>query len=230
MRRSVQIASAEHQARLPGGFRWQAKFVTLTYAKVGDWKPSHVRDYLDRLRAWLRVRRIELRYVWVAELQRRGAVHYHLVIWVPFGFDLVFPDKAWRDGRNRLQPPMWPYGMSNVQNARYPVAYLTKYASKGTPDGQRFPVGLRTHGCGGLGKEGRTVRAFHMLPAWLRKAAGGVVQRVEKLKGGLYRLDDTGELVRTPWEVIETARDWSWIRLRWRGFEVVAGADSLQTP
>lgn len=219
MRRSVQISTAEHAARLPDGFRWQAKFVTLTYRGVADWRPWHVRDYLQRLRVWMRRRRVDLRYVWVAELQRRGAVHYHLVVWVPHGFRVPLPDSS----------GMWPHGSSNIQDARHPVAYLAKYASKGTPDGEKFPPGLRTHGVGGLGAAGRVARAFHMLPAWLRKVAGGYVQRVERLKGGLYRLADTGELVRSPWEVVEHAANWSWIQLRWRGFELVAGGATLQT-
>ena len=207
MRRSVQVTTAEMAARLPPGFRWQAKFVTLTYARVGEWEPRHIRDYLQRLRVWFARRSHTLRYVWVAELQRRGAVHYHMVVWVPHGLRIPLPDAS----------GMWPHGSSNVQTAEHPVAYLAKYASKGTPDGENFPPGLRIHGAGGLGAEGRIARSFHMLPAWLRKFAGGVVQRVSRLPGGLFVLGDTGECVRSPWEVIAHAADWSWVDLRWRG-------------
>ena len=219
LRRAVQISAAEHVGALPPGFRWQAKFVTLTYRQVGDWSPSHVRDYLQRLRVWLRRRSVDLRYVWVAELQRRGAVHYHLVVWVPFGLKLPLPDAS----------GMWPHGLSNIEDARHPVAYLVKYASKGTPDGQAFPCGLRTHGFGGLPPLARLARSFAMLPRWLQAAGLHRPQRVTRLRGGLYRLEDTGELVRSPWEIVEHASNWSWVRLRLRSVEVVAGGEAMQT-
>jgi Protein of unknown function (DUF3296). len=38
----------------------------------------------------------KLPYVWVAELQKRGALHYHVLLWLPRG--LTLPNPTSKDG------------------------------------------------------------------------------------------------------------------------------------
>ncbi len=52
--------------------------VTLTYRPDVEWSAEHVKASMQRFRDWARVRAPGTRYLWVAELQKRGAVHYHL--------------------------------------------------------------------------------------------------------------------------------------------------------
>ena len=69
-----------HLRDAPDGHRLEALFVTLTYRDIDGYRARHVAEYVKALK---RSVTFELRYVWVLELQRRGAPHYHLVIWIP---------------------------------------------------------------------------------------------------------------------------------------------------
>jgi hypothetical protein len=84
-RRVVTAARLLDERCRRGGFRGRVKFVTLTYRDGGDWRPDHVRRLVNRLRARFERRGQRLHYTWTAELQRRGAIHYHLLLWVPSG-------------------------------------------------------------------------------------------------------------------------------------------------
>lgn len=100
-------------------------------------------------------------YVWVSELQKRGALHYHLLIWVPRRLRLPRPDSCgW-----------WPHGMSNIETARNPVGYMVKYATKTRPDDlKRLKKGVRLHGNGGHDPFNRAALRQTLAPWWLKKA------------------------------------------------------------
>lgn len=145
--------------------------VTLTYRPGVRWGPRHISAFMTRCRKHLGKRL--LGYLWVAELQQRGAVHYHVVLAVQPGSRIPKPDVAgW-----------WPHGMSRVERSRdrsRVVAYARKYLQKANHTlGQnpgKFPKGLRlfavvwrklvpvaTH----------TLRVLS-LPDWLRKLIGQI--------------------------------------------------------
>ena len=77
-------------------------FVTLTYADCDGWRPDHVSEALQRFRHWCRGLGIPCRYTWVAELQKRGAVHYHLLAWLPVGVSMP----KW-DRQRGQRPAFW---------------------------------------------------------------------------------------------------------------------------
>lgn len=139
---------------LPG--RWI--FITLTYAKIEDWQGKHISVYLNHLRDWAARRQTKIGYVWVAELQERGAVHYHLACKVERQFTLPKPDKAgW-----------WVHGWSRIERVEKTVRnYLSKYLSK---QGEGvFPAGCRLTGQGGLPPDGRAWARFQARPAYVRE-------------------------------------------------------------
>lgn len=158
LRRQIGFAARGHAVAQRPGFRAdQVLFVTLTYRPGVEWEPQHIRDCLHRVRKALARRSAPLRYVWVAELQKRGAVHYHIAFWVPHGATLPMFDRCgW-----------WPHGDSNIKVARDAVAYLMKYFSKGSASWQ-FPPGLRMHGCGGLEHGIRRAKRWLGLPAFIK--------------------------------------------------------------
>lgn len=186
MRRSVWWAGQAHAAPFSGHYGDRSWFVTLTYRPGVEWSSDHVRDALQRCRVWLKRRcGAKLRYVWVAELQKRGAVHYHLVIYLPKGVSMPKWDKqGW-----------WPHGMTNVQRAKAPMGYLMKYVSKANCF-QQFPAGMRLFGVGGLNREARDIRSWHNLPSWLRHQYG--VGEVTRRACG-YLVRATGEILESPW-------------------------------
>lgn len=109
--------------------------VTLTYAPENQWKVNHIREFMQSLRKVLRTKL--LAYAWVAELQKRGAVHYHVMLAVPvdlvLGVELPYPDKA----------GLWTYGMTRLEEARTPY-YLLKYLGKEhQKDFSKFPKRIR---------------------------------------------------------------------------------------
>lgn len=190
LRRSVITAARMHEFELLGQ-RWKPAMVTLTYRQVGAWHPRHISDLLGRIRVWMRRRSIPLRYVWVAELQQRGALHYHAVLWLPRGFTLPKPDKqGW-----------WPHGSTRIEWARQPAAYLAKYASKlDSKVGIGFPPGARLHGRGGLAEFGRSVAQWFNLPQWAKEVCD-LAGRAVRVKGIGLVDRESGVCLPSPWRL-----------------------------
>ncbi|MGN6234947.1 rolling circle replication-associated protein [Dyella sp.] len=170
--------------------RWNLKFITLTYHDEKAWRPGHFSKFRDALRQWCKRRQVKCRFVWVAELQKRGALHYHVILWLPKGKFLPFADsQGW-----------WPHGHTNVKTAQSAVGYITKYASK-TTAGQAamYPRGARMFGHGGLTPEARRHVRYWQAPFWVRDALTGRAD-IRKVVGG-YCDKLTGEFFASPWRV-----------------------------
>lgn len=170
---------------------WNKKLITLTYADKNAWEAGHFSAFRMAMAKWCQRRRVRLRFVWVAELQDRGAVHYHVVVWLPKGKYLPHADtQGW-----------WPHGMTNIITAQSPIGYITKYASKTTLDQARnYPKGARMCGHGGLSPEGRRHVRYWQAPIWVREALSGRAD-IRKVSGG-YMDKFTGEFLPSPWRVI----------------------------
>ncbi|RDS86122.1 rolling circle replication-associated protein [Dyella psychrodurans] len=185
--------------------RWRRLFVTLTYADVSGWRPNHINAFTKCVREWFRRRDCRCRIVWVLEMQKRGAVHYHCMIWVRSKD--YFPNPHARG--------WWPHGFAHVLSSKVqinrPVAYMAKYASKCTVDqAMSIPKGARMHGVCGLKPEGRRVIRFWRAPLFVRDALGGAAD-IRKVPGG-YMDRFTGEMVISPWHVtvLPSGRVFAW--------------------
>lgn len=179
MRRGVWAAATAFKDACPRPEYW-CLMVTLTYADVDAWRRRHISEYLKGLRRWLG-HRARLRYVWVLELQKRGAPHYHLLVWLPRGMKVPKPDRS----------GMWPHGSSRVEETHAPIGYIAKYTSKGG-DEVDLPRGSRIYGCGGLDTEQRVVVRWRMLPRYVRERFD-VSHRVIRARGGGWCSLTTGE-------------------------------------
>jgi hypothetical protein len=99
-------------------------FVTLTFK-------DNVSDNYARwkFRTWLKSMRRKyknMKYFWVVERQKRGVLHYHLVIWS--NVKIEKPDLEY-----------WHEGMSRVEKVRKNVvAYMSKYLTKDAVEGRMF--------------------------------------------------------------------------------------------
>ncbi|MDD0817250.1 hypothetical protein PSQ39_21630 [Curvibacter sp. HBC28] len=166
--------------------------VTLTYRGTNrDWKPHHISKYITTVRNWYArtTGGEKLRYVWVAELQQRGVIHYHAVFWLRKGVTMPKADKrGW-----------WPHGMSNTIKAHHPVGYLMKYLSKTTQKTiGGYPHGARIYGVGGLDKAGRDCKRWVLWPSYVRQnAAAG--DPFKPTPGGGYTHSSTGEFLASEW-------------------------------
>jgi hypothetical protein len=215
LRRSVLTAVRLHEYELLRQ-RHRPAMLTLTYREVGAWNPRHISELLQRVRVWLKRRGHRLRYVWVAELQQRGALHYHVLVWLPRGLTLPKPDKqGW-----------WAHGSTRIEWARKPAGYLAKYASKlDSKVGMGFPPGARLHGKGGLEGFGRAVAQWFNLPAWAREVCD-LAGRAMRIKG-LGLVDrESGVCLPTPWRVSRSPSGTTMLERAWsyvRGLREVAG-------
>src|SRR5690242_11250938 len=83
-------AVTELLARYPDA---RALEITLTYREKDDWQPDHISRYMDKLRRRYKPRQL-MAYAWVAELQERGAIHYHVLVVVSKEVFLATPDES----------------------------------------------------------------------------------------------------------------------------------------
>lgn len=172
-----------------GAAFWCA-FLTLTYARDDDWSALHITAFNKRAREYLSRRGVGFAYVWCAELQQRGAVHFHELVFLPNGTMLPKPD----------QQGWWPHGSTQIAKARNAVSYIAKYAGKMITAG-KFPRGLRLTGAGGLNEYSRAHARYVSLPGYVRRAFpfGSPISRA--LGGGFVNLH-TGEVVRGEYEFV----------------------------
>ena len=98
--------------------------ITLTFAKcVESWESGgYIRDFVRRLRQASADAGLNLSYMWVMELQKRLAFHYHIVA-VGLPFIPVQVLRSW-----------WPYGWAWISKGRGSpggaFSYLLKYVVK----------------------------------------------------------------------------------------------------
>lgn len=207
LRKAVRESARLHQSELEQGReRFHCVMVTLTYSgdglrgtDEGQCQPEHITRYLNTVRNWAGRHGFTLRYVWVGEIQQRGALHYHVVYWLPKRITMPKADKqGW-----------WKHGRTNAISAKTAIGYLTKYisklSSKGGGDSKPFPKGFRMHGCGGLTKDGREVRAWSLLPLWVRDLGDWTLRFRRAVGGGLFS-KLTGEWWESPWQVFYVER------------------------
>jgi hypothetical protein len=173
------------------GFRYRAAMITLTYRDAAQWRACHVREFLDTVRKFTQRAGHDFRYVWVAEMQQRGVVHYHVLVWMPHGFRLPKPDdRGW-----------WAHGSTKIEWARKCVGYLAKYASKGMePDAPAFPKGIRISGNGGLDLEAKREFRWWRAPSEAREFLGPGAD-VRRINGGRFDAV-TGLFWASPWTLV----------------------------
>lgn len=202
MKRVVIGAGEQNQASLQRQkFRYRAAMITMTYRPGQHWEPKDISRCMDHYRQWLRKRGHRLQAVWTMELQKRGAPHYHMVIWLPRGITPPKPDKAgW-----------WKKGATNCTWARRPVGYLAKYASKGFGDGKDLPHGARLYGIYGC----PVPLGWWRAPSWLREiAAAGM--KITYRPGGWWCVPALATAWRSPWRLLSITA--AVIEIEWRGW------------
>jgi hypothetical protein len=159
-------AWAEVTARLrddmaDAGIETRMVMITLTYRNVDDYRSGHMNTYMKAIKQSLSDGLLS--FAWVAELQERGAVHYHLVVVVKRGTRIPMPDKS----------GMWPHGMSQVRTARTPF-YLVKYTGKERQkDLGRFPRSCRLYAASVRPVEGGYRALFRVMSGLEKQASEG---------------------------------------------------------
>lgn len=228
MKKGVMTTARLVNDRLQGAsIRWRPVMVTLTYADAAAWRPDHITDFMRRVHMFAKRRGLKLPYVWVAELQKRGAVHYHVLLWVPARMRVPYADRqGW-----------WNHGSTNIIRVKNAVGYVAKYASKFESKDADFPKGMRLHGIGGITALEKRVVAWWKLPKDLRQGSeGSVVWR--RAPGGGWLNPETGERRLPEWEMAGHSETWRHVemirsplsveQLTWRSYFKEQGAGRRQ--
>jgi hypothetical protein len=175
-------------------------FTRLSYRPGDAWRALDISEYIQEVRKHLDK---NLRaYAWVAELQERGAVHYHVLLIINKTSWLPNPDTS----------KMWKHGLTHQEKARNPIAYLCKYASKGGDESRGvFPRGIHLWAVWIQDEfiDPDISYQFKMSarPYWIEETLKDNDlwgTRIKKVAGG-WELEDAGELsgivIRSPWQV-----------------------------
>lgn len=204
MRCKVGLAAKGHVASTqePGFRPHYVAMLTLTYSDGSQWSGEHLTRFVDCVRRHLAGRGIKFRYVWVAELQKRGAIHYHFAVWLPPGVKLPKPDQAgW-----------WQWGSTNIEAARNAVPYLMSYLKKDKfRDAAELPKGARLHGAGGMDRDTRRMRWWCSLPGFIR-ARADIHDDWRRAKGGGWSTPD-GFVVPSEFERVKVGSKWCCVRV-----------------
>lgn len=108
-----------------------ALFVTLTYHNNQDDARAAKRD-LRTLIKRLHRRHPDAGFVWVAERQKRGAIHFHILVIHAEGMTGEEVSKAWHDVTDSWSVAHAEYGTLVLPaNGDKAVAYLASYLAKG---------------------------------------------------------------------------------------------------
>lgn len=126
---SFSDASRRRLRRLLSVLRWselgECHFITLTFHRVPE-------DWHRRFSVWLHARRrAGARYIWRLEPQRRGAPHWHVIIWTPAAA-LAEAREHWHElaacGSRRHRDYGWH--VTRIESYRQAAAYVSKYVAK----------------------------------------------------------------------------------------------------
>jgi hypothetical protein len=182
------VAVMNAMLKVPGSY---LAMVGLTYDPKlpngrGTWRPNHIKDYMGAVRQ--QCGKGLLGYAWVAELQGRGEVHYHIMLWLARGSKVKKPDQ--RGGG-------WSHGASRVQRARSPF-YLVKYAKKVSQKRDAYPKHCRMYGVslpiGSVSEGDKLMYRLSSAPACVRTFVNGLAR--EDVAGIRWartgRFDDVG--------------------------------------
>lgn len=167
-------------------------FQGLTYREDEEWEGGHIREYIRQIRKVVDFRGV-YGYIWVAEKQLRGAVHYHCLFAIKPKIFLPFPDKE----------GLWIHGSSHVSKRAHMkkhAFYLCKYIGKGKV--YEFPKGLRV--CGSwinpklVDEKRRWLYRLSTYPQWLQDlviATGNVGLMPKRAEGGGWIIDKECDVV-----------------------------------
>lgn len=125
--------------------------------------------------------------IWVRELQRRGAYHYHAIMLVPPGVSPATLERDWTDVVDPDDDDLRKYGarVSIVDAVAKGVAYIAKYATKSsdTQSGRRWGV---------FGKVAIARKSVIKLPSDLLPAIRAVVAEHTQNKRSEHYDESTG--------------------------------------
>lgn len=174
--------------------KFRLVMVTLTYRPGEDWKKNDIREFMLDTRQVLGKRLVG--YSWVAEMQLRGAVHYHVLLLVKKGTNIPMPDKS----------GLWDRGMSKIATAKSPF-YIVTYTGKEYQKLGDFPKGLRLFAVWIdekiVNKGSYWTFKMSAIPGWFQLIVGSIGDLDAKYGrswGGGWHIKE--KVYKSPWKIV----------------------------
>lgn len=171
--------------------------ITTTYRPGEIPQPGDRKEFMRKVRRRLGVQLIA--YAVVAELQKRGVIHYHFLLLLRRGSWLPTPDKS----------QLWTHGSTNVKRNIRSAGYLLKYVSKVGEEGYDLPAGTRAYDVrvrvlGEFSPVQLTELRLSAVPYWLEEKvrdACAILHKVPvRVPGGGWFLE--GQMYISPWKFV----------------------------
>jgi hypothetical protein len=172
-------------------------FVTLTYGADHPTDAAVIRKHWERIRHWFTRRGV--RGVWRREVQKRGALHYHILIGGECELDVAELGRAWARATEGSADPNHGAYVSAIRNRESVASYLAKLDGL-AGDGEA--VG-RYWGCFGGAKVAikAEVEGDVAAVAKLARVARGLERAQRRRAGAHPRRRDKGQWGRIVWGV-----------------------------
>lgn len=176
------------------GVEGMTHVVTLTYPADCPTDPDTLRNHWERIRKWLTRR--GYRGVWKREVQRRGALHYHLLIGGGEGeFDAAELGRAWAKITGNTDPSQAVH-ITPLETQEKLAAYLSKFdalAAEGAAVGRYWG----TFGKAEIAVKAEVVGEAADVAKIARVARG--IERAARRKAGHQARRDSGQWARVYW-------------------------------
>lgn len=168
--------------------------VTLTYPNEYPEDPKLCKRHLDALRKRLTRTYGEFSAFWRLGIQRRGAYHFHLLLFVPPSFGKVkelrhFITNSWYEVCGKICEGHLLAGahVEEVRNWSRATSYMEKYVAKS----ERFPEGMETGRVWGVWNEELLPVQWETVKVSLKDA-----YRIRRIYSRLAKIRGTGNLHR----------------------------------
>ena len=117
---------------------YMPKFLTLSYPAAYPTVPAVVASHLSALRRAFERKYGKFPAPWRKELQRRGAPHFHILLFLPPKVDLLWLRRTWHRIAGGGDAKHFRQGVhiTRCRNVRQARSYVSKYMAKTTADSE----------------------------------------------------------------------------------------------
>jgi hypothetical protein len=100
--------------------------ITLTYRDFCEYQKGDIRKFLNSFFQLFRKRKVKYKFFWVAEIQKRGMIHYHILVFI----NVRDRGKVWDCFDKRRIDRLWGRGYTFVTFSRQTLTKAVNYATK----------------------------------------------------------------------------------------------------
>jgi hypothetical protein len=167
--------------------------ITLTYRPGEEWKVGDIDKFMRKMKKNKGI--VMFAYAWVGELQKRGAVHFHVMVYAKGR--IPKPDKS----------GMWSHGNSKIELARTSFYLLVHTGKEHQKDFDKFPRGMRAFAVWIKDKDDREELKLSKLSVQQESLVRDLGQDQAKLVMDMLKDLNGWEYLGTTWKDLSLVKD-----------------------